>query len=749
MAAGFATVVCAALRAQEPGGTATSNIVLTADLVVENSFLSGLTVAADNIEIDGNGYAILCVTPPSRAAGISVSGHTNVTIRNLRIAGFSTGVQARDAAGLAIGNCRIEDNIGTGISLTDTAGAVVSNSVIREPNRSFQLYNAPVRLENNVLIGARHGITVVAGGAQPAPGSFAGNRLLHQPNDTPYAGRRRLLNFTAATRQAEAGDPVEFSFALSSLTGESAAGVTATVRSVPERTVSYSRNGNTVTGHFVPAENGLHSLYATATDTHGNVEERVVRVFVGPVVSASIVYYMRDWQEGPLHGQAPRMPDVGNMKRTPPTGMGGFWCGAWVDWYADEIPPPPVARLQQVEVKTMLEFLHADGRSASIGIHRLSGGGFPTIQTAVPSALGTGQVEWGEFNVGTMQWTLDYPHEWLFMALSFTAPMQNPRILAGNPLLYGHTEDRYSRTIYRYAVPASPEVRAATNPRTILLSASTAADAPGSARLTVWGYGDETDLTLGNFPHPFFGTDTLLSATGETVFGTGPVSGERTFETAPMTAIPAADAVRLHIETWSDIGSGRREWTLNAAGEPGAVAHHFQSLRPGDRYRVSANAETLTTAMADSEGRIGFGYDGTFPVSLALWSLDADSDGDGIPDWWEETYFGGPTNAVASDTAANGVNTLREAYAAGLNPTNPASRLAIAGFAASPLGWTLGFDSAPDRMYAVDYKDDLTATNGWIVLTNAVPGDGSYRMVTDFAPEAKRRFYRIRARLSP
>lgn len=50
-----------------------------------------------------------------------------------------------------------------------------------------------------------------------------------------------------------------------------------------------------------------------------------------------------------------------------------------------------------------------------------------------------------------------------------------------------------------------------------------------------------------------------------------------------------------------------------------------------------------------------------------------DQDYDGIPNEWEVLYFGGSTNAVAGATASNGVNTVLQAYIAGLDPTDPDS----------------------------------------------------------------------------
>ena len=54
-----------------------------------------------------------------------------------------------------------------------------------------------------------------------------------------------------------------------------------------------------------------------------------------------------------------------------------------------------------------------------------------------------------------------------------------------------------------------------------------------------------------------------------------------------------------------------------------------------------------------------------------------DQDGDGLPDDWEALYYGGVTNANPAATAANGVNTVWEAYVAGMDPTDTGAQFYV------------------------------------------------------------------------
>ena len=95
-------------------------------------------------------------------------------------------------------------------------------------------------------------------------------------------------------------------------------------------------------------------------------------------------------------------------------------------------------------------------------------------------------------------------------------------------------------------------------------------------------------------------------------------------------------------------------------------------------------------------------------------AMEADDDSDGIPNWWELRYFGGITNAPALQLSSNGVNTVREAFIAGIDPTDPHARfvprLGRNRAGAPRVRWPL----AQGRIYSIYWAPSLTNSFHWI-----------------------------------
>jgi hypothetical protein len=117
-----------------------------------------------------------------------------------------------------------------------------------------------------------------------------------------------------------------------------------------------------------------------------------------------------------------------------------------------------------------------------------------------------------------------------------------------------------------------------------------------------------------------------------------------------------------------------------------------------------------------------------------------DSDGDGIPDVWEQQYFGG-TNAAnpALDADGDGVSNGGE-YTAGTNPTNAASflRVSLDSTSGQP---AVVFGAEADRTYSVQFSDDLGA-GFWSRLADVLARTNSRVEVIPDPVAGTNRFYR-------
>ena len=89
-----------------------------------------------------------------------------------------------------------------------------------------------------------------------------------------------------------------------------------------------------------------------------------------------------------------------------------------------------------------------------------------------------------------------------------------------------------------------------------------------------------------------------------------------------------------------------------------------------------------------------------------------DTDGDGLPDAWEQLYYGNLTTANAtSNSDGDGANDLAE-YNAGTIPTDATSSFRITGqtFSAGFANATLTYTAVDTRRYRIEYNSDLGAT---------------------------------------
>lgn len=141
----------------------------------------------------------------------------------------------------------------------------------------------------------------------------------------------------------------------------------------------------------------------------------------------------------------------------------------------------------------------------------------------------------------------------------------------------------------------------------------------------------------------------------------------------------------------------------------------------------------------------------SFAIGFAADTGVGDIDGDGLPDDWEQQFYGSPTGANPAAMASNGVNTVREAYIADLDPTDPNAAFETSQAWTDGAGIRVLFDTSDEREYLIWYADNNLMTPTWFLATsNRIQGTGSiYEWIddgTETTPhpgEVDNRFYKI------
>lgn len=177
--------------------------------------------------------------------------------------------------------------------------------------------------------------------------------------------------------------------------------------------------------------------------------------------------------------------------------------------------------------------------------------------------------------------------------------------------------------------------------------------------------------------------------------------------------------------------------TTNAVGFNGISA----------TFAVESATEILATVPAGATtGLISVTTSYGTGTSTSAYTVLADSDNDGMPDTFEQQYFGSATGGdPAGDNDGDGTSNLAE-YRAGTSPTDPTSVFRITQIRRSGNDILVTFPARAGKLYQLEASADLLDGFPFVVTTTARITSDALLELTDAGAAAApttRRFYRL------
>jgi formylglycine-generating enzyme required for sulfatase activity len=164
----------------------------------------------------------------------------------------------------------------------------------------------------------------------------------------------------------------------------------------------------------------------------------------------------------------------------------------------------------------------------------------------------------------------------------------------------------------------------------------------------------------------------------------------------------------------------------------GSYANNNLRLQCGARFCIEPAVKYVDTGFRCASDLGGAGGGAT----------SGDANNNGIPDWWEQWYFGLTGFNGNSDSDGDGLKDWQE-YRAGTDPTNMSSVLAVQAVSTNG-GIVIRWPSAAGKIYTIERCSDLA--KGFSTLTNNLHARPPTNTYTDHTPATHAYFYRVKVK---